>query len=262
VSHDVLGELRVDVHGRSLADKTVANLDRLIAAGIALGGITVLSRKNSAHVDAIYRFWRERRLPFRLLPMHRGPFPDSDSIALQADEVARALCRCVDLLLQDDAPVEVAPITELITDVSRSAPGAIIRYDKHARESVLIVDTDGSVGGMNELLDLRHAYGNLFTSSLDAILSSERQQGSAELANQRIASTCGSCPFFRAACSGHPIGEGGKEFSARDERGALICGVTKITLKHIERRLLQAGLLDPQTRALRHSLPVSSDHVR
>jgi uncharacterized protein len=246
VSHDVVGNLRVDAAGRSRVDKVVENLDRLRATGVPMGGITVLTRQNVGHIRDIYEFWKQRRMPFRLLPVHQGPFPDAD-IALTPEQVRDAFRQCFDLWLADDEPPpDITPISEMIEGVlHRNTPGAtLLPYDKNFREWIYILDDRGFVGGLNEELDLEHAYGNILESSLEEILAGPGHQRSAARAAARIEATCTSCPFFRTACSGHPIGEGVKEFTRLDENGTPICTTTRGTLAHIERRLVQLGLID------------------
>lgn len=259
VSHDVVGELRVDAGGKSRSVQTVENLDRLIRSGLRIGGISVLTRENVHSVRRIYEFWRSRGLPFRLLPVHRGPYPDPDRDALEPAEVAEAFRECVDLWFQDDDAVDVLPIVEMLRGMmARYDPRARVnRYDKGRWETVLIVDNFGRVGGINDQLDSSRAYGNVFDSSLAEILGGERHQKAVDAANARIQATCCRCPYFETACSGHPVAEGEIEFPPGTPVGEVRC-VTRSTLAHIERRLTEARIIDRVTSELRiHSLPGS-----
>jgi uncharacterized protein len=117
-------------------------------------------------------------------------------------------------------------------------------HDKRRAAPIHIVNPRGFVGGVNDLLDLEHAYGNLFERSLATILESEAHELAIVRANAEVARTCASCPYFRRACDGHPVADGGKEFWRKDAAGAAVCVVQRKTLAHIERRLRDAGLFD------------------
>lgn len=247
VSHDVVGALRVDAGGRCRTSAVEANLDTLIRAGVPLGGISVLNAQNAAHVREIYDFWQARGLPFRLLPMHRGPLASLGEAGLDAEQVHRALAQCVDLWLSDPGrPKPVAPITEMIHAVIRShrSTAASGSGDRRDAAQIHIVNPRGFVGGVNDLLDLEHAYGNVFEQSLSLVLAGDRRARALAHANAEVGRTCTTCPYFRRACDGHPVADGGKELWRRDANGSLVCLVQQKTLAHIERRLREAGFFD------------------
>jgi uncharacterized protein len=258
VSHDVVGDLRVDAGGRTRHGTVVRHLDRLIAEGIPLGGITVLTRRNVDHIAEIYAFWGERSLPFRLVPVHRGPAPVPDDAALTPEEVRQAFCECVDLWMADDQPaISVAPLAELVDGIiHRHRPGGrILAYDKDRREAVFIVHTDGSTSGINGLIDPRIGYGSIFEADLATLLAGPGHQRAAARARALMQATCTSCPFHGNACSGHPVGEGDKELVETDANGAVICTITRGTLAHIERRLVDLDVIDVVTGELRLPTP-------
>jgi uncharacterized protein len=240
--------LRLDAGGRERDEQTINNLTRLIGAGIKLGGITVLTKRNVHHIRQIYGFWRSRGLPFRLLPVHRGPGPDADGLALSPQQVARAFAQCADLWLSDPyAPPQIAPLHGFMLGILRSHAGAapLAPYDKSKGESVFIVNTDGSVGGIDDLLEMEHAYGNIFESSLAQLSSSEGHVRAAAKSTDRMLQTCRSCPFFGKACSGQPVASGGKDYG--DEQASC---VARKTIAHLQRRFVDGGLIDPVTGAL------------
>jgi uncharacterized protein len=254
VSHDVVGDLRVDAGGRTRHRTVVRHLDQLIAEGIPLGGITVLTRQNVDHIAAIYAFWRERSLPFRLVPVHRGPAPMPDDTALTPEEVRQALCECVDLWMADDqSTMSVAPLSELVDGIiHRHTPGGrVVPYDKDRREVVFVVHTNGSTNGINGLTDPDISYGNIFDSDLATLLAGAGHQLAAGRTRALIEATCSECPFHGSACSGHPIGEGDKELVETGADDAVICTITRGTLAHIERRLVQLNVIDVVTGELR-----------
>lgn len=246
VSHDVVGELRVDAGGRSRAERVVANIDRLIQARVRMGGITVLSRQNYRHAAQIYDFWQRRSLPFRVLPMHRGPLPTLGDMALSSAEVRQVFAELVDLWLLDPGnPRPIAPITELVEALvwSRTSGDGLRRYDSRRQGALLIINPRGFVGGVNDLLDLDNAYGNVLHTSLADIFAGDRYAERVAQAASALRQTCARCPHFERACNGHPVAEGGKEFWQKDRSGAPLCLIQRGTLEHVEQRLVQLGLL-------------------
>lgn len=255
VSHDVVKGLRLDAGGRARDEQTVENLSRLIAARVKLGGITVLTKRNVNHIRQIYAFWRDRGLPFRLLPVHRGPSPDSDSLALAPHQVVRAFTQCVDLWLADpNAPVEIAPLHGFMLGVLRSHADASLlpAHDKGQRESVFIINTDGSVGSIDDLLELDNAYGNIFEVGLGQLIQSEGHARSAAESRERVGKACRDCPFFRTACTGQPVASSGKEY--RDDAQPSCCSARQ-TLAHIQRRLVEGGIIDAVSGEIRGRSP-------
>jgi uncharacterized protein len=247
VSHDVVGDLRVDAGGRSRSASVEANIDRLIQARVPLGGITVLSRQNVHAIEEIYAFWQQRRLPFRLLPMHRGPLPTLGGMALSPSDVQRAFAQCFDLWLTDPGdPRPIAPLSELVEALVRSKRSGSTRraYDGQRQAALLIINPRGFVGGVNDLLDLSSAYGNVLECSLNSILASAGYAARVAQSAQNVENTCGHCPHYRSACNGHPAAEGGKEFWQKDSSGRPLCLIQRGTLDHIERRLREVGLFD------------------
>ncbi len=258
VSHDVVGGLRVDAGGRTRHETVVRHLDRLIDEGIPLGGISVLTRQNVGHIAEIYAFWRDRSLPFRLVPVHRGPAPMPDDTALTPAEVRQAFCECADLWMADDqSKVSVAPLSELVDGIiHRHTPDSrILPYDKDRREVVFVVHTNGSTNGINGLIDPDIGYGNIFDADLATLLAGAGHQRAAGRARALMQATCSECPFHGNACSGHPVGEGDKELVETDADGAVICTITRGTLAHIERRLVQLNVIDVVTGELRLQAP-------
>jgi uncharacterized protein len=258
VSHDVVGDLRVDAGGRTRHATVVRHLDRLIAEGIPLGGITVLTRQNVDHIAEIYAFWRERSLPFRLVPVHRGPAPMPDGTALTPEEVRQAFCECADLWMADEqSTTSVAPLSELVDGIiHRHMPGAgVLPYDKDRREVVFIVHSNGSTNGINDLIDSDVNYGNIFDADLATLLAGAGHRRAARRARALMQATCTECPFHGNACSGHPVGEGDKELVERDADDAVICTITRGTLAHIERRLVRLNVIDVVTGELRLQTP-------
>lgn len=250
VSMDVFGDLRVDATGAPQEEKVLANLARARAAGVwgkdSPAALTVLTKANLERVADIYRFYRDQRMAFRLLPLHDGPFEKGLGFEITAQDTLSALVTIVDLWLADEDPVIVMPVVEYIRDTLRSRmPGAELRYyDKGAWESLFLVDVDGSLRGYNDPFDAVRTYGNLFEQPLDALLASDAHQRVLDEAADRVERACRRCEFHGRSCNGFAMAEGGHEFTERDAEGRPRCIAVRGVLRHVELRLTQAGVLD------------------
>lgn len=250
VSLDLFGDLRVNAGGKPSQPKVLANLDKLIAAGIPFGGITVLTKLNLPHLDEVYTFWRELGAPFRLLPLHQGPFEQNQGFEIDAYDTLAAYCRIADLWLADEKMVVVNPIIEYVQHLLRcyDEDGHTYFYDKTKWEAVSLVDTDGEVYSYAEAFDKSKSHGNLFRQSMGEISGSAAHERSIAAAEARMDATCTPCPFFGRGCSGYPIAEGSMQYNERDERGAIRCIAERGLLEHLERRLTEMGMIQPSRR--------------
>lgn len=252
VSLDLFTGLRVNKAGECQEHRARANLERALAAGLRPGGITVLSSLNAARIDDVYAFWRERGMNFRVLPVEPGLYEPGQSFEIRAPEVLTALCRLVDLWLMDAPPIFIEPIHQMIRQVLDSAhrPGrAVPRYDPYAFQSVALVDTDGHVYGYNERLDHAYSAGNVFERPFAEILQSAAHRRNAESAAARMHAVCASCNYFEKRCNGRMVADGGVTALERRSDGSVECIVTRGLYAHIERRLQEARVLEPETLA-------------
>jgi uncharacterized protein len=244
VSLDLFSGLRVNKAGVCQEDRTLKNMDRAFSAGVQLGAITVLSKKNLPFVRQIYQFYRTLKMGFRLLPLHRGPYEQGQGIEITAQETLDAMCELADLWFEDDQLVRVQPLLqymEYILHAHRAQPPEF-SYDKSRWESIILFDVDGKVGGYNDAFDATRSYGNIFENSLSEILASERHRRVVAEAAARMKDTCTGCPYFKKMCTGYPIAEGGQEFIERDRYGVASCVYARGLIQHLERRFVEAGI--------------------
>ncbi len=264
VSLDLFTGLRVDKHGRDAEHRALENLEKVRAAGIPVAGITVLSKRNAARIAEIYDFYRERRMPFRILPLEKGLYRPGQDFELGPRDVLAAYCTLADIWLADEAPVQIMPLDRyllLVIHANRRPENRLPRYNPSHLASVLLVDTDGSVYTYGERFGRR--LGNIFTMPLDHILASAEYRESVEGALSRIRETCHSCRYYERACTGDPVGEGLQDFNEYEEDGSVRCIVARGIIQHMETRLTEAGTIcggtthnDMKVLAGRSTLPV------
>ena len=249
VSIDLFGGLRVYETGKESQDRVLENMDRLKAAGIDFGCITVLTKLNIDRIADIYDFYRSLGLSARILPLFKGAFDNQHhGFEIDAYDILAAYKQIVDLWIEDEEFVFIAPIWNAIQQVvSHYTPGAKnIFYDKRVWESIYTVNIDGEVYSYADSYNLDRSHGNLFTTPLTQIIDSENHERSIADAERRIEQTCSDCIYF-GSCSGYPMAEGSREYYPVDERGILQCIVDRGILEYIDYRFREKGIIDPKT---------------
>jgi uncharacterized protein len=244
VSLDLFGSLRVNAAGEGMEGKALANLEKLLTEGVALGGITVLTRANRLRVARIYEFYRQRNMGFRLLPLHAGDFAQGQWFEISQADTLRALITLADLWIADPGAAFVHPVVTTIRDVFlHHTTGATLEpYDKRRRERQIAIDRDGYAGCYEHAGQREHAFGSLRERSLDELLASDARRRIAETSWARVEQACSSCPHFQKSCSAFPVGEGGNEYWDRTERG-VHCSAYSGLIAHIELRFRELGLI-------------------
>ena len=249
VSIDLFGGLRVNRSGVDSVETVLANMDRLSAANISFGCITVLTKLNLPYLREIYNFYKTMNLSFRVLPLFQGSFDGQhQGFEITAQETLAAFRILVDLWLEDEQFVSIVPIVDYLQQIlHHHTPDApLILYDKSEWESVYLVNTTGDVYSYADAYEIERSHGNIFTTSLTDLIAGERHRRIISEAESRMVQTCSKCPYF-GSCSGSPVAEGSRQYNDIDEQGAIQCILDQGTLQHIESRLKQAGIIHPQT---------------
>jgi len=252
VSLDLFGGMRVNLAGKDSQERVLANVDRLRKAGVKFGGITVLSRKNAGHIKSIFRFYERLGVSFRLLPLFAGAYPDQHAgYEITAKETLEAFCTIVDLWLQSDKNLTIAPVTDHVRSVIRyltpGMPSAF--YSRRAWETAVVVNTRGEAYADAEAYDADFSYGNIFTTPLRELFASANREKSLQASELRMAASCTKCDYF-GACSGYTKGEYVESFADSPRVGdILLCTVERGLLQHIEKRLRETGLYGDPTHA-------------
>jgi uncharacterized protein len=242
VSFDVYGEERVDMKGRSSTDRVLDNMQRLVDADISFGAISVLSRTTLKRATDIFRFFESIGVDFRFLPFYRSANPDQiEAHAISGEEITTAFSEVFDLWLTSERPIAADPVDQHINDALAVIAGEDVEpYAKFEDEDVLLVNTNGDVWGVSETYERDYLYGNLFSESLEAVMTSAGRRRAAADADARMAAHCSSCPYARR-CRGVYVGD------ATPQQGRVLgemgCPVRPL-IAHIIARLEQAGLAD------------------
>ncbi|MBN3897475.1 MAG: radical SAM protein [Nostoc sp. NOS(2021)] len=249
VSIDLFGGLRVNRSAVDSLDTVLKNMDCLSKANIPFGCITVLTKLNLPYLREIYNFYRTMNLSFRVLPLFKGSFDGQhQGFEISPQETLDAFCTLVDFWLEDQEFVSVVPIVDYIQQVVQhyTPNSSLIFYDKKEWENVYLVNTTGDIYSYADAYEIERSHGNIFTTSLTDLIVGERHQQIIAEAEERMAATCSTCAYF-GSCSGSPVAEGSREYNDIDESGAIRCIIDQGTLQHIEYRLKQAGIINPQT---------------
>ncbi|MDC0720879.1 radical SAM protein [Nannocystis bainbridge] len=208
VSHDVVGGARVDITGRERHEAVLRNFERLRAAGVPFGGISVLHRGNLARVDAIFDFWYAQGVDFRLLPIldFDAGAGRCHGLGLRQDQVREAMLRLAERVMASPRRITVEPIDQYVWTALRylrGEPG--LAYDPSRGEWALVVDTDGETYTYGDSYTPAGRIGNFFEPGAVASFAAPAYARTLAARSERMGA-CESCPFSQA-CSRLHLGE-------------------------------------------------------
>jgi uncharacterized protein len=235
-------------------------MQRMLDAGVRFGCITVLHRFTAPRVEAIFEFFYELGISFRLLPIYRTGFEhQQDSLGLTDAEIVEAFKKVTDLWFEMKGFLQVRPIEDYVSNVLRRYAGPHLRndfYNKRNGEVLFIVDTDGAVYSNADAYGSEYCYGNIFENSLGDLLGGHGYERAITASEERMHLTCSKCNFH-GACSGFFMGEATPEQRYLDDQGQLKCGIALPLHRYIEQKLAAHGILDVATNSLdRSKLPM------
>lgn len=245
VSHDVVGGARVDLTGRERQAAVLRNLERLRAAGVRFGGISVLHRRNLDRVDAIFDFWYAQGVDFSLLPIldfAAGP-GRCHGLELRQDEVRAAMSRLATRVIESPRRISVEPIDQYVQAALlylRGESGFV--YDPGRGEWALVVDTDGETYSYGDSYTPAGRIGNFFAPDAVAAFAAPTYARSLAARRERMAA-CERCPFGQA-CSRLPLGEAAPSERIAAEPGAphLACPVARPLIEQVIDRIGRSPL--------------------
>lgn len=253
VSFDVFGDHRKTLAGRSSNRQVMENMDRLRAAGVRFGCISVMTPGVAENIARVYEFFSALGISFRVLPIYRTAFEDQhDGWSLTMAEVEETFKQLFDRMIDTDSDVIVSPLDGFLRNVvslyggvrtSRPYPRA-----QAAGERLFIVDTDGTVYASSDAYVPGYAYGNIFSQNVDALLDSDGYRRTRADRAARL-ETCRNCRFG-AVCSGEYLGEATREQRQVGPDGQTRCPIARALHEHIDSRLRERGLVDAEQVAI------------
>lgn len=117
VSIDLFGGLRVNLAGKDQQERVLRNMETLRRRGLNFGGLTVLTKKNLAHVTRIFRFYERAQMSFRVLPLFPGAFDDQHhGYEITTSDIISAYKSLLDLWFQSSNPPDILPLTRYIKE--------------------------------------------------------------------------------------------------------------------------------------------------
>lgn len=201
---DLHDQLRVTRGGRGSYERVAAAIEQVREAGIPLGVCVVISQANIAHVERIYDFLAERRLPFNIIPLNRSGAARTNflDVGLDAEEYAGAWIRMYDRWF--DADEDYVFCTDFVVKTRAIAAGRPADCIGLARcaDSNIAVDPVGDVFPCATLSGSKDTrYGSIATSTLAELMESPVAQAYRHRAIDEQCSTCkwqhvchGGCP--------------------------------------------------------------------
>lgn len=209
VSYDWQPGVRLNVAGRPTEAAVSANIDRLRARGLRLGGIAVLAKHTVDHVTSVYDFYAERGMTLRILPLFDGPAErPQEQLKIGHAEIVGGLERLFRHWMSTGCQVGLHPFVSHFETTLRHMTGA--RVPTWSREfggdSVLLVNVDGRVYRVLDAYEEALALGDLKAQTIPDVLGSPSYAASLARDRQAFDKQCRSCRYL-GACSGAFIHE-------------------------------------------------------
>jgi uncharacterized protein len=255
ISLDVVAGVRLTAGGRETRHAVVANMNRLAARGIPFGAITVAARHNIGRLREVHDFWARRGVGFRVLPLFQGPNERPMGVFdVSDDELVIAVSDLFDHWVESGRVIDVAPLSEWLTDVLRKLVGLHVpTYDRRAGgERVLLVETNGDLLTTDERGIAEARLGNLFGDSMEQVLAGPRYAASLARTEAKTARVCGGCVHAKF-CDGYPA-----HAEPFEELPGSRCPVTAAVHDHIEQYLVANGFGSDQLISWLRSTPTAA----
>ncbi len=241
VSFDLASGVRVDRKGRETEERVVENMERLRAANIRFGAITVLAAHNRDYLSMVHDFFADIHVSFRVLPLHAAPLnlPDAP-FSLTKQDAVDGLCELFVHWLNDGCRIRVDPLSDYLQVVLLRMCGLTRpAWSRRSHgDNVLIVNTDGNLFVYEEayLFKKSEVLGNLFNQDIAGILESDKYERSLGRSELRAAQHCEGCEF-KGPCNSSPLYHV-CDLEPTDEH----CGIAHATQRFIEDHLIEIGL--------------------
>jgi radical SAM protein with 4Fe4S-binding SPASM domain len=226
-------------------------MQRLIERGIPFGAIAVLARNTLPHLQGIYCFFDDLRIPLRALAFYKEANKEqARAHALTYHELLQAYQVLFTLWATSANATPVDPIESFIDGASRILSGAPVPRYTVEEENVLLVTPDGSVWGEADCYDAGYCYGNLKESSVEDVLASSARKRAMTDAQERVERICTSCPY-RAFCSGEFVATATRSQWRLMEEGCLRREMLSYIVERVEHDPLAQSFINASTVATR-----------
>ena len=227
-SFDVINDLRVNVAGKSTARVVREKVEWLLAEGIQLGGIAVISKSNVKRPKAVADYFLERGLSFRVLNVNEAyHLAQVRAAAIPYDDYLsflRELYRLPKVRKALAQGIRVNPLFhshQRLSSLSRARRAEFSDREYAEREWVLAINTNGDVYSVADCYNQDFRYGNIFTQTLEEVLSSKERKRRIQRSRARMRSICSGCSQFRKTCSGvfvsHATPEEYRDYESKQE---------------------------------------------
>jgi uncharacterized protein len=213
VSVDTFGDQRIDKRGRQTTPLVLENIQRLIDANVAFGGIVVIARNTIAHVTEICRFFDKLGINVRFLPFYLHAADEAisnrqiEDHSINFDELIGVFKLIIDQWFLSSNATIWNPLDEYLDFALSYLNGnPKCHYNRFQNEAVFVVNLDGQVWGAGDTYLDERCYGNLLRHDFGTILASEGRKIRSEQADERMQRYCAPCPYY-GACPGFYVGD-------------------------------------------------------
>lgn len=242
-TRDLNDRTRVDRGGGGSFDRIMRGIGLVREAGLALGVAIVLSRSNREHVDEIFDFLVQQKLPFNVIPLTRSgdALSNFEDLGLLPDEYADPWIRLYDRWFDAsrDAYVYGSDFGFKTKAILSGRPADCIG-SKNCSEHNVSTDPEGYVYPCATMSsDPDWVYGNLTSSTMREILASAPAM---EARTRKQDPHCDTCKW-QHVCHGGCVSRANKFFGDIHTRD-YYCPSLYRMYEHVESRLRGAAGID------------------
>jgi uncharacterized protein len=233
---------RIDGRGRGSFDRVFKAIELVQASGLNNGCALVVSKATKDHVEEIFKFMAERKLPFNVIPMNKsGSARENYSdLRLDSEEYAPTWIKMYDMWFNASGEDYI-----YVSDFIRKTKAILTG---RARDCVALsqcgnmnFSTDpvgdiypcASLSGHNDLI-----FGNILTNDLVDILNSDR---ATKYRTREVDPHCASCKWQHICHGGCPA-RSYKFFDGDYNRRDYYCPSLYAMYEHVEQRIKSKGL--------------------
>jgi len=198
-SLEPFGALRQYKNGNSAIDDIMTNIGLLKEAGIRIGIVCTLTKKNITAPELLYHFFKSNDLPFRVNRAH-CPTGQNSSDYLTVSEYNKYVLSLFELYSKDDMPsVDFANFTSIVRCLLLNKTLSCIDHrEPHLK---LAIESNGKISSWCRQKE--SVLGNYYNSTSDDIVKAYAKYMQAINPPEN----CKKCDYFEKNCTGPCFGE-------------------------------------------------------
>ncbi|MDE6543138.1 MAG: radical SAM protein [Muribaculaceae bacterium] len=237
---------RKRIDGSGSFDTIIRNLYKCREAGLHVGTIMVASSAFKNCIPDLYRFIVEHKLNFKFNPLFlSGEASNCQDLSLTPFEYAKMSNELFDLWFFDkENHIKESTFIDIASAfLTRNLRTNGCIFSMNCQNNFLAISPRGDVFPCGRFCDTdtKFSYGNINKEPLEIILKRRKESAQYKRAEYIAKSGCRKCEYY-GLCHGGCLHDGflrNGDFKSK----TFLCSAYKQIFSHIERRLIESGLL-------------------